>query len=605
MVDVKTATSTATVTPKVSNTIGGSAQITALNIVIQTDNRGKVSGDLVERRRRPRLDRDGERDSDATATTTISIAASAMLIADERPHGRRLGDGQRELRGGHAQCRPRRRRPRSRDLDPELHDDDDVAGTLTAGGKLTVKSRTNITGNANGSAQGGGLGVDADSAGTVNIGTGEADSTNAVTRTTIKDRARLSGDKVEIDAIVDSLYARSVRTPWPTPSGQTRTRPRPSTPTASPRSCSRRRARTPATRSSATRPSGSRRCTTTSTSRRARTRPATASRATRRRRSDIYYDTAAKVTGRDESFIETADLTVDANQNIDRYDKHANAHGGAFVGHHEPTRRRLERLPPDLLGNDGHHARRAEPGPDRRRERQDHEARQLSVTDENGNPYGLVDTIPAGHQIWVGDIQYDTSGFARFRADHVSGAPDSEIWGNAGLFDFQETWDYVQILNSSDRTLVTHLIDVVNGNNSAIIRIDVDHVPGPVNSPADDTSISETGASGSTFEFDIKHSFVPTLVEIRNLQPGGIAASNIVLEGALATPHNGEDTDVTIENPIGTTIVDNQRGNIIVTSSAPKPFLLLRTNVLRSTPTRTPCRRRPTARSAPTSPRAA
>ena len=73
---------------------------------------------------------------------------------------------------------------------------------------------------------------------------------------------------------------------------------------------------------------------------------------------------------------------------------------------------------------------------------------------------------------------------------------------------------------------------------------------------------------------------MPTLVEIRNLQPGGIANSNIVLEGALATPHNGEDTDVTIENPIGTTIVDNQRGSIIVTASATKPFLLLRTNVL-------------------------
>ena len=43
------------------------------------------------------------------------------------------------------------------------------------------------------------------------------------------------------------------------------------------------------------------------------------------------------MTGKDESFIETADLTVDANQNIARYDKHAHAHGGLFVGHNEPA----------------------------------------------------------------------------------------------------------------------------------------------------------------------------------------------------------------------------------------------------------------------------
>ena len=102
-------------------------------------------------------------------------------------------------------------------------------------------------------------------------------------------------------------------------------------------------------------------------------------------RSDIFYDTAAKVTGRDESFIETADLTVDANQNIDRYDKHANAHGGAFVGHHEPKdgalnayRRIFWETTVIMLGEPN-------PSPDRRPERQDHEARQLSVTDENGD----------------------------------------------------------------------------------------------------------------------------------------------------------------------------------------------------------------------------
>ena len=210
VIDVKAATSTASVTPKVSNTIGGSAQISALNIVVQTDNRGKVSaissnggGGLVSI---------GQANATATltATTTISIAASAMLSATNNlTIDASATVNANSVAGTH-----------SAGLGAGVHADATstlnytttatVAGTLTAGGKLTVKSRTNITGNAAGSAQGGGLGVDADSAGTVNIGTGEADSTDAVTRTTIKNSARLSGDKVEIDAIVEALYARGV-----------------------------------------------------------------------------------------------------------------------------------------------------------------------------------------------------------------------------------------------------------------------------------------------------------------------------------------------------------------------------------------------------------
>ena len=76
---------------------------------------------------------------------------------------------------------------------------------------------------------------------------------------------------------------------------------------------------------------------------------------------------------------------------------------------------------------------------------------------------------------------------------------------------------------------------------------------------------------------------MPTLVEIRNFQGGGDRCRRTSSSRARSPPpHNGEDTDVTIENPIGTTIVDNQRGNIIVSlERARSPFLLLRTNVLR------------------------
>src|SRR5205807_4562814 len=122
----------------------------------------------------------------------------------------------------------------------------------------------------------------------------------------------------------------------------------------------------------------------------------------------------------------------------------------------------------------------------------------------------------------------------RFRANQLNGAPASQVWGNAALFDYQETWDFVHIYNSSDRELVTHLIDVVNGKQHPLVLVWVNGIPGAVSSPPNDSSLNEFAASGVTFEFDIHHTFVPTFVDIRNLQPGTVASSNIVLEGRLS-----------------------------------------------------------------------
>ena len=96
-------------------------------------------------------------------------------------------------------------------------------------------------------------------------------------------------------------------------------------------------------------------------------------------------------------------------------------------------------------------------------------------------------------------------------------------------------------------------------------------------------SLDETADSGATFEYDVRHSFFPTLVEIRNLQPGGVNPSNIVLAGRLSPfdPNNPLDVaGVSIENPVGNTLIDNQRGNIVVSASPAPAFELLRTNVL-------------------------
>ena len=36
------------------------------------------------------------------------------------------------------------------------------------------------------------------------------------------------------------------------------------------------------------------------------------------------------------------------------------------------------------------------------------------------------------------------------------------IWGRGGSFEFQQTWDYVKLLNASNLNMVTNIIDVVN-----------------------------------------------------------------------------------------------------------------------------------------------
>ena len=159
------------------------------------------------------------------------------------------------------------------------------------------------------------------------------------------------------------------------------------------------------------------------------------------------------------------------------------------------------------------------------------------------------DTIGTGQWIVVDDLIYDESGFVKFSTNDLSNDDtDSVIFGNAGEFWVQDTWDSVTITNSSDRQLVTNLIDVTSSADDPEIQVWIDKIPGPTDSPLNDVSLLETNPA--TFEFDILHLFKKTKVDVRNLQPDGIAASDIVLDGA-------------IENPIGHTYIQNERGSIL------------------------------------------
>ena len=80
---------------------------------------------------------------------------------------------------------------------------------------------------------------------------------------------------------------------------------------------------------------------------------------------------------------------------------------------------------------------------------------------------GLGDTV-VGPTVELDDIIYDTTGSVEFVAttlgdldgdDNDKKSPNSDIWGNSGLFEMQRTWDFVLIENESAHDLTVNRID--------------------------------------------------------------------------------------------------------------------------------------------------
>ena len=202
-VDVKSASSTASVDTRLTNTISAGAVLSGLDVVVRTDNRGNVAsistnggGGFVSI---------GSADTSASlvSTTTLTVAAGATLTATRNltvdagataVGNATAGTNSAGLGSGvHANA----------SLTLRYTTTADIAGTLTAGADLTARSHTAVNGNASATAQGGGLGVDTDATATVTV------DSSSVTRTYIRGAARLTGERVEASAIVDALYARS------------------------------------------------------------------------------------------------------------------------------------------------------------------------------------------------------------------------------------------------------------------------------------------------------------------------------------------------------------------------------------------------------------
>ncbi|MBL8482687.1 MAG: hypothetical protein JNJ60_10850, partial [Rhodocyclaceae bacterium] len=162
------------------------------------------------------------------------------------------------------------------------------------------------------------------------------------------------------------------------------------------------------------------------------------------------------------------------------------------------------------------------------------------------------------YQVILDDIVYDEAGEANFFASAITGEEKGRIWGNRGLIESQRTWDSVTITNYSQFDLVVNHIDTYDGG--AVVNVTVDDIKyagdNDANNnqslhPDDPAKLANGTATTPTFEFDLNLLYPQTNVVIRNLAAGGAAPSDILL-------YRG------IENTIGFTTIENQRGNIRV-----------------------------------------
>ena len=145
----------------------------------------------------------------------------------------------------------------------------------------------------------------------------------------------------------------------------------------------------------------------------------------------IDYESSSKVAGRNDAIIRTAVLWVEAFQDPDGIERDADSDGGLFDGGSEDENGDSDRGRTDLLGGDGHPARRAEPGPRDRRpghdRREDAQRRRHDVQPGLAHVRGLLavgdSRSPPGSWIVVGDLIYDETGFIHFEANDVPSSP--------------------------------------------------------------------------------------------------------------------------------------------------------------------------------------
>ncbi|MGN6125220.1 MAG: beta strand repeat-containing protein, partial [Humibacter sp.] len=172
------------------------------------------------------------------------------------------------------------------------------------------------------------------------------------------------------------------------------------------------------------------------------------------------------------------------------------------------------------------------------------------VKDDLGNTYALGSTIPIGRIIEVQNIANTGGATVIFHANtpttqpNNATAPASTLTGTAGSFTVQNTFDFVRLYNHSSRSMVVHGVGVVNLTGTvATMQIEV--------------------VDSSAFRFSVGTPiFTPTAADIENYLDGG-GTPQLVIDGW-------------IYNPIGSTRIDNQHGDILAGPDSP----MITTNTL-------------------------
>ncbi|WP_345762181.1 beta strand repeat-containing protein [Diaminobutyricibacter sp. McL0608] len=258
--------------------------------------------------------------------------------------------------------------------------------------------------------------------------------------------------------------------------------------------------------------------------------------------SNIGYNSESNVTADAGSIIRTALLDVEALQLLTNWSRPTNSDGAAFDGggSHGGTTENARRViswhatvflhaadPQLVVDANGTIVKLF----------------AVTVKDDLGNTYGLGQTIPVGRIIEVQDITNTGGAQAIFFAnipDSLAGGspPAGIITGTDGKFITQNTFDFVKLFNSSSRTMVVHSITVVN-----------------LTSVAATITVKVQNSAGFLFAIG-PPIFLPTAIDIENFLVSGNGTAQLILDGR-------------IYNPIGSTRIDNQHGDILAGPDSP------------------------------------
>ncbi len=600
-IDVKGGTAVASTSPTVILTVESSASLDAGQIDIGTNALGNAQGLSTNAGAGFVSVGEAEATGNVFVTSKVSVLSNATLTATGdikiQSTSNLDGDSQATSKGKAGIDIVKSRATTDLDYDTGTT----VDGHVTAGNALNVEAHTFVDGYAYTHADARGLGANADANDTGGQGL-RIGGTKADNLVDIQDNAVLTGKAVELDAIVDKFKGLAVSKAYAKAAGT---------------DCDSRADITAGGTSEVLLETGSNITGNTSVLIQAQyldvnlvADPSCHSDAIggdTDSRAKVDVNTYAKVTGRDEAIIRTADLDVDTTQSVIKYDR-SPSHDGAWIDTGKDYTNGSDQFHRDIFWESRVIMLSNEPNPEVVIDSTGIVSKltpNVTLTDQNGKTYKQGEKVDDGVDIIVNDIiNHATGGNAEFRAnsldsldavdgdndtidkdapEHHNTPPLGQIWGNNADFEMGNTWDHVYITNNSDRDLFINDIDVMSGNGGTI-NVKVDEIYGPINTKPDSVSYMDedvpTSPSNSwlqshplelivlpTFEFEIvNNSFTRPQVRIENLQPGVVVDSNVILDGI-------------IENPVGITQILNQRGDIL-SDSTDADVELIRTNEL-------------------------